>query len=95
MKLRDALTQALKSALEDPRIDIEELPTGELMGTISSESFSCNSLAHNIELINSILEKALPIEQRELVKEILPLSPNEQEILDNFLREQTKHLTPS
>ena len=95
MKLKDALTHILESALENPKIEIDELPTGELMGTISSNSFSGNTLAHNIKLISSILDKSLPKNQRKMVKEILPLSPNEQEILDEFLREHTKHLTPS
>jgi len=84
LKLRDILINALRSELKSSKIQIQELRSGEMIGTISSECFSGNSLAHNINLIKNILDKSLPEDQRKRVKEILPLSPKQQRYLDKF-----------
>lgn len=85
MKLKRAIVESLRTALDEPRIQIEELSSGEITGTVSSRSFASNTVAQNFSLIKTILEEAIPEYQRKKI-DILPLSPRDQEILDEFFR---------
>ena len=58
MKLKDTLIYLLKeSELEDPIIELNELPTGTVFGKVTSASFSGRSLAQNKNLIRNSLKQ--------------------------------------
>ena len=63
MKLKNTIIKVLKAALEEPRIEIEELSSGEVTGTVSSRSFTPNTVAQNRRLIDTILKEVLPEHQ--------------------------------
>ena len=89
MQLKDLLIHVFQqSELENPKIELEELPTGEVQGTINSQTFSGQPLARNNQLISSILEKSIPKDKRNLIKEIVPITPEQQDVIDDFEREE-------
>ena len=91
MQLKDLLIHVFQqSELENPKIALEELPTGTVQGTIISHTFSGQPLARNTRLILSILEKSIPKDKRKLIKEIVPITPEQQDVIDDFERE-VKH----
>ena len=89
MQLKDLLMQIFQeSELEDPRIELQELPTGTVFGTITSQSFSGKPLAHNIKVIWDILEKSIPEDKRKMIKEIVPITSEQQDVIDEFERDE-------
>jgi len=89
MQLKDLLMQIFQeSELEDPKIELQELATGTVSGTITSQTFSGKSLAHNIKVIREILEKSIPEDKRKMIKEILPINSEQQDVFDEFERDE-------
>ena len=69
MQLKDNVEELLKaSELEDPKCELEELPTGTVFGRITSPSFSGRSLAQNSKAIWDVLEKNLPEAQLKRIE---------------------------
>ena len=88
MQLKDTVIYLLKeSELEDPIIELDELPTGTVFGKVTSASFSGRSLAQNTNLIRNILKRSLPDSQLQKITELIPLTPDQQDIIDEFERE--------
>jgi len=89
MQLKDLLIHVFQqSELENPKIELDELPTGTVSGTITSQTFAGQSLAQNKRLIWSILEESIPEDKRNLIKEIVPITPEQQDVIDEFEREE-------
>ena len=86
MKLKNTIIELLRAALEEPRIEIEELNSGEVTGTVSSRSFTPNTVAQNRRLLETIFKEVIPEHQYKKI-DILPLSTKDQKILDDFFLE--------
>jgi hypothetical protein len=89
MQLKDLLIQIFQeSELGDHKIELQELPTGTVFGTITSQTFSGKSSAHNIKVIWDILEKSIPEDKRKMIKEIVPITSEQQDVIDKFERDE-------
>ena len=88
MQLKDTVIYLLKeSEIEDPMIELDELPTGTVFGKVTSASFTGRSLAQNKNLIWDILKRSLPDSQLKKISELIPFTPDQQDVIDEFERE--------
>lgn len=85
MQLKDIVIDLLKeSELDDPMIELDELPTGTVLGKVTSASFSGRSLSQNTKMIRDILKRSLPDSQLKKISELIPFTPDQQEVINEF-----------
>ena len=90
MQLKELLIDVFKkSELKDPRIELEELPTGTVFGRITSPTFTGKSLSQNTSFIGDIINANIPEHERRKITEIIPITPEQQDVMDEFEREET------
>jgi len=85
MQLKNLVEKILNnSELEDPELELQELPTGTVFGSIISPSFNGKSLAQNTMTVQEILKKHLSDNEVKKIKEITPLTSIQKEVMDDF-----------